>query len=257
MPWYRPSTGGGGGGTTVHGSNMHDNTVPTKAELTAYLKTTNLPSTKIVPPSGLYVDQTPKNLSDVLADIYTRATQGEVVNENLLFNSTGYLDLAGWSGSKVTISEDDFIDDSDRHFIITDTNVANKFTSKSFALVAGQEYTMSFYYQVASGGLLTASIGLQNSSQVNTATMTSMTNAVVGGSSATWAKITKTFTATAGTVAGIVRFSQITANASAVAKIRRIKIEVGSKDTKWIPAYSDSALNASTLIAGPDATAFS
>lgn len=256
MPWFRPSTGGGGGALEVHGSTMHDNTVPTKAELTAYLKTANLPTTKVVPPTGLFADQTPRNLTDILIEIYTRATQGEIINENLIFNSTGYADLSGWSGDGVTISEDDFIDDSDRYFIITGNNTASKFTSKSIALVPGQEYTLSFYYSVANNGLLTSQVGMQTIEQVNTTNTTSTINAIAGGNATEWTRVSKTFTATAGSSAGIVIFNQTYNNASAVVKLKRVKLEHGNKTTRWIPAYSDSAINSAILLTGPDSSAF-
>ena len=259
----------------MHGSLLHDASVPTKAELSAYVKLTNLTATLtnyiqitqlgntlIVPPLGLFVDTTPRTVDVVLAALHNLLRQTTVVSKpNLIYNSTGMRDLDGWYNTTgVSIYHDNYLNDDDVHFVITgkksDSTFLDALTSASIKLSPGTTYSLSCKYKTENGASLSLALGVQTTTQINTIDTLSQRTLVTNLQATNWTTHTVQLVADSTQPAHILRIAQPTNNPAAILRIQNIKLEEGSVATPWIPCYTDYSINSSVAITGTNAASF-
>lgn len=192
---------GSGGGMTVHGSDMHDATVP------------------------------------------------RIKNPNLLYNSTGMMNMGGWiSHPKVINFRDEFIIDDYSYFLVTgNTENTNAMISASLPIKEGVTYTFSGEFE--STDSIRVSILFQDSSNVNNpeeniAAVELFSESFV----ANGARRVASFSAPSGAYCCCVKLEHLATQETNTAKYIRLKIEEGSVATDWVPCMSDPYQNNVLLV---------
>lgn len=242
---------GGGGGITIHGSSMHDSTVPSTNTLQQYIKKSELSNVAITPPEGLYPEDTPKPLTDIMHDLYVY-TKSFDINPNLLYNSTGMMNMSGWIvDSRVTNYRDDYILDDYSFFVISGNNTDLGFICKSCPVLPNTIYTFSGEF-ISHGQSIKVSVGYQTQDQLNTDRSTTQQILLEKSypssvqkeqiSENDWHYDTAQFTTPAYCKGIYLRIDNI-ASKDQEAYIRRLKIEQGTVATQWVPSLTDPYQN--------------
>jgi hypothetical protein len=203
MTWGTNNWAGGGGSSgggemRVHGSDMHDATVP------------------------------------------------KIINPNLLYNSTGMMNLGGWINTdKVINFRDDFIIDDFSYFLMTGSTEGAGFSSYSLPLEPSTEYVFSGTFLAQN--TLRMTMFFQKQEQLNDHTAKSGLAVLFEQLFAEELRVQKTFMTPADIVGGFLCIEHITSDTLAVAKLTRMKIEKGSTATEWIPCLTDPYQNTVSL----------
>lgn len=188
-------TGGSGGEMTIHGSDMHDSTVP------------------------------------------------KIINPNLLYNSTGMMNLGGWIvHPKVINYRDEFIIDDFSYFLVTGDTEDTPMVSASLPLEAGVEYTFSGEF--VSDFPIRVKMLYQDQAGVNDldqilSTVELFTEVFPSGSE----RRVASFTVPEGVYCGCLSIEHLADNETVTAIYKRMKIEKGSVATEWIPCLTDPYQN--------------
>lgn len=201
MPWdIEVSGSGGSGGTGGTGMTKHGNEWHNEPYLTA-------------------------------ADVPT------LHNPNLLFNSTGMLNMNGWiKYDHVIAFRDDFIIDDFAYFLCTGNDSPDGFVSLSIPVTAGSTYCFSGYF--TNNDAVKVSVLFQNGTDLNTENYVSsivLFNSIF----TTETREFKTFTIPAGIIGAAIKIEHLCSNNIATAIYKRLKVEQGSTMTDWVPCLSD------------------
>lgn len=165
------------------------------------------------------------------------------INPNLLYNSTGMMNMNGWIiHPKVINFRDEFIIDDFSYFLATGNSAdGNAMISASTPLIPGQTYTFSGQFV---GGPIRVSMLFQDQANVNlidyfVGTTVLFEETFLPGSP----RRAASFVPPAGTYAGSLKIEFLAATESDTAKYMRMKIEEGNKATEWIPCLTDPYQN--------------
>lgn len=181
-----------------------------------------------------------------------------VVNPNLLYNSTGIMNLNGYVSTVNTINfRDRYISDKDSFFYITGPNGPTGFVSQSVPVSGGMTYTFSGYFYTH-GNSIDINVGYQTENELNTVNGIEVVN--LGKDllfEDGWTFFEKTFTisdndAINGLYLQIVQGGE---NTTAECYIKKMKIEEGEVSTSWVAEITDPYQN-QISISGMNAASF-
>jgi hypothetical protein len=200
----------GGGEMRVHGSDMHDATVP------------------------------------------------KIIHPNLLYNSTGMMNLGGWiNTTKVINYRDEFIIDDFSYFLLTGNTEGSGFSCQSLPLKEGVVHTFSGTF--VSEDILRISMFFQDQTGVNdfSKTIGSVILFEQNFPNGT-ARVEASFTPPVGTYAGYLCIEYLATDEAHTATLSRMKIEESATATDWVPCLTDpyqnniviQPLNAAALLKG-------
>ena len=180
------------------------------------------------------------------------------VNPNLLYNSTGMMNLNGYVSTVNTINyRDRYISDKDSFFYITGPNGPTGFVSQSVPVSGGKTYTFSGYF-FTHGNPITINVGYQTENELNTINSIEVVNIcndqLFEGD---WTFFEKTFTITDNNAINgmYLQIVQNGTNTTAECFIKKMKIEEGEKSTSWIAEITDPYQN-QVAIGGLSAASF-
>lgn len=176
-----------------------------------------------------------------------------ITNDNLLYNSTGIVNLAGWfSTDKVSIFRDDYVLDDNCYFIITGNNAPDGFISMSVEVTPGETYTFSGNV-IAQQSPLTVIFGYQDENNLNSTDCT-LNNKILTDVYQDWTKVSISSVAPENAKSAYVCFIFEATDEDKRAGLKRLKIEKGNIATKWIPSLTDP-YQANVVFTGYDAAA--
>lgn len=240
------------------------NTVETKTNEvvdkvnTVEVKTTELETTveTIIENTTLLTDR----LSTVEQNTTTLLERVETVvtNPNLLYNSTGMMNLNGYVSTVNTINyRDRYISDKDSFFYITGPNGPTGFVSQSVPVSGGKTYTFSGYF-FTHGNSIDINVGYQTENELNTVNSIEVFNLCKDQLfEGDWTFFEKTFTITDNNAINgmYLQIVQNGTNTTAECFIKKMKIEEGEKSTSWIAEITDPYQN-QISISGMNAASF-
>lgn len=176
-----------------------------------------------------------------------------LTNDNLLYNSTGIVNLTGWfSTDKVSIFRDDYVLDDNCYFIITGNNSPDGFISMSIEVTPGETYTFSGNF-IARQAPLTIVFGYQDKDHLNSTEVT-LNDTVLTDTYQDWTQVSFSSVAPDNAQSAYVCFIFEATNEDMQAGLKRLKVEKGSVATKWIPSLTDP-YQANVIFTGYDAAA--
>lgn len=172
------------------------------------------------------------------------ASLQKIANPNLLYNSTGMMNMGGWVVHPKSFNfRDPFIIDDFSYFVTKGNDEGTGMVSASMPLLPNTVYTfsgefasihpvrISMLYQDANGlnsytNLIEAAVlfeGVLNHDEANRKVLH--------------------FTPPTGTVSASLRLEHLSPNETDQAVYKRLKIEKGSKATAWVPCMTDPYQN--------------
>jgi len=181
-----------------------------------------------------------------------------VINPNLLYNSTGIMNLNGYVSTTNTINyRDRYISDKDSFFYITGPNGPTGFVSQSVPVSGGMTYTFSGYFYTH-GNPIDINVGYQTENELNTVNSIEVVN--LGKDllfEDGWTFFEKTFTISDNSnINGLyLQIVQGGENTTAECYIKKMKIEEGEKSTSWVAEITDPYQN-QISITGMNASSF-
>lgn len=188
-----------------------------------------------------------------LATISDTLTTDILANDNLLYNSTGIVNLTGWfSTDKVSIFRDDYVLDDNCYFIITGNNAPDGFISMSIEVTPGETYTFSGSL-IAQQAPLTVIFGYQDKDHLNS-TEATLNDTILTDTYQNWTQISFSSVAPDNAQSAYVCFIFEATDENMKAGLKRLKVEKGNAATKWVPALTDP-YQANVVFTGYDAAA--
>lgn len=188
-----------------------------------------------------------------LATISDTLTTDILANDNLLYNSTGIVNLTGWfSTDKVSIFRDDYVLDDNCYFIITGNNAPDGFISMSIEVTPGETYTFSGSL-IAQQAPLTVIFGYQDKDHLNS-TEATLSDTILTDTYQDWTQVSFSSVAPDNAQSAYVCFIFEAADENMRAGLKRLKVEKGNVATKWVPALTDP-YQANVVFTGYDAAA--
>ena len=181
-----------------------------------------------------------------------------VTNPNLLYNSTGIMNLNGYVSTVNTVNyRDRYISDKDSFFYITGPNGPVGFVSQSVPVSGGMTYTFSGYFYTH-GNPIDINVGYQTENELNTVNGIEVVN--LGKDllfEDGWTFFEKTFTVSDNSaINGLyLQIVQNGTNTTAECYIKKMKIEEGEKSTSWVAEITDPYQN-QIAISGMNAASF-
>lgn len=172
------------------------------------------------------------------------ATLQRIANPNLLYNSTGMMNMGGWIVHPKTINfRDNFLIDDFSYFLVTGNDEGLGQVSASLPLLPGIMYTFSGEFQ--STAPIRISMLFQDANGLNSYDniigSIQLFEGVLNNDEA-HRKILQ-FTPPAGTVSGSLKLEHLAPNETTQAIYKRLKIEKGSVATAWVPCLTDPYQN--------------
>lgn len=176
-----------------------------------------------------------------------------LTNDNLLYNSTGIVNLTGWfSTDKVSIFRDDYVLDDNCYFIITGNNAPDGFISMSIEVTPGEIYTFSGNV-IAQEAPLTVIFGYQDKDHLNSTEVT-LNDTILTDVYQDWTQISFSSVAPDNAQSAYVCFIFEATDENMQAGLKRLKVEKGNVATKWVPSLTDP-YQANVVFTGYDAAA--
>lgn len=167
-----------------------------------------------------------------------------VINPNLLYNSTGMMNMIGWiTHPKVINFRDEFIIDDFSYFLATGNSAeADAMFSASVPLTPGKQYTFSGEF--SGPAVIKVTMLYQDVNHVNLLTEF-VDTLVLCEEVFTDLSVRKnvTFTPPAGTHSGSLKIEFLATDEAQTAIYKRLKIEEGAVATAWIPCLTDPYQN--------------
>ncbi len=228
------SSGGSGGGVT-------------QDQLNAYVKKTELLSTTVTPPEGLFESNQKQPISKVLDTLTQRTEENKQPNPNLLYNSTGMMNMSGWvQDARVINYRDNYILDDYSYFVITGNNSDVGFISKSCPVEPNKTYMFSGEI-FTHGSSCRISIGLQVEAQLNTFEGNELM-LIEKQFANDWTYFEKSFNTTNNIVGVYVRIDYFAKTDTEQCFVRKLKLEYGDKATPWVPSLTDPYVNNVSIV---------
>ena len=188
-----------------------------------------------------------------LATISDTLTTDILANDNLLYNSTGIVNLTGWfSTDKVSIFRDDYVLDDNCYFIITGNNAPDGFISMSIEVTPGETYTFSGNL-IAQQAPLTVIFGYQDKDHLNS-TEATLSDTILTDTYQDWTQVSFSSIAPDNAQSAYVCFIFEATDENMRAGLKRLKVEKGNVATKWVPSLTDP-YQANVVFTGYDAAA--
>ena len=188
-----------------------------------------------------------------LATISDTLTTDILANDNLLYNSTGIVNLTGWfSTDKVSIFRDDYVLDDNCYFIITGNNAPDGFISMSIEVTPGETYTFSGSL-IAQQAPLTVVFGYQDKDHLNS-TESTLSDTILTDTYQDCTQVSFSSVAPDNAQSAYVCFIFEAADENMKAGLKRLKVEKGNVATKWVPSLTDP-YQANVVFTGYDAAA--
>lgn len=179
----------------------------------------------------------------IVIDPELLATLQKIANPNLLYNSTGMMNMGGWiTHPKTKNFRDEFIIDDFSYYVTTGNDAGIGFVSASLPVQAGKEYTFSGEF--VSPSPIKVSILFQDSQNINSTT--NLVSEMVLFEETFGGEFTQrvaTFTPPTGTYCCSLKIEFLAADETEQALYQRLKIEEGNKATAWIPCLTDPYQN--------------
>jgi hypothetical protein len=176
-----------------------------------------------------------------------------LTNDNLLYNSTGIVNLTGWfSTDKVSIFRDDYVLDDNCYFIITGNNAPDGFISMSIEVTPGETYTFSGSL-IAQQAPLTVIFGYQDKNNLNS-TESTLNDTILTDTYQDWTQVSFSSVAPDNAQSAYVCFIFEATDENMQAGLKRLKVEKGNVATKWVPSLTDP-YQANVVFTGYDAAA--
>ena len=173
-----------------------------------------------------------------LATISDTLTTDILANDNLLYNSTGIVNLTGWfSTDKVSIFRDDYVLDDNCYFIITGNNAPDGFISMSIEVTPGETYTFSGSL-IAQQAPLTVVFGYQDKDHLNS-TESTLSDTILTDTYQDWTQVSFSSVAPDNAQSAYVCFIFEAADENMKAGLKRLKVEKGKVATKGVPSLTD------------------
>ena len=180
-------------------------------------------------------------------------TTDVLTNDNLLYNSTGIVNLTGWfSTDKVSIFTDDYVLDDNCYFIITGNNAPDGFISMSIEVTPGETYTFSGNV-IAQEAPLTVIFGYQDKDHLNSTEVT-LNDTILTDVYQDWTQVSFSSVAPDNAQSAYVCFIFEATDENMQAGLKRLKVEKGNVATKWVPSLTDP-YQANVVFTGYDAAA--
>lgn len=188
-----------------------------------------------------------------LTAISETITTDVLTNDNLLYNSTGIVNLTGWfSTDKVSIFRDDYVLDDNCYFIITGNNAPDGFISMSIEVTPGETYTFSGSL-IAQQAPLTVIFGYQDKNNLNS-TESTLNDTILTDTYQDWTQVSFSSVAPDNAQSAYVCFIFEATDENMQAGLKRLKVEKGNVATKWVPSLTDP-YQANVVFTGYDAAA--
>lgn len=188
-----------------------------------------------------------------LTAISETITTDVLTNDNLLYNSTGIVNLTGWfSTDKVSIFRDDYVLDDNCYFIITGNNAPDGFISMSIEVTPGETYTFSGSL-IAQQAPLTVIFGYQDKNNLNS-TESTLNDTILTDMYQDWTQVSFSSVAPDNAQSAYVCFIFEATDENMQAGLKRLKVEKGNVATKWVPSLTDP-YQANVVFTGYDAAA--
>ena len=188
-----------------------------------------------------------------LTAISETITTDVLTNDNLLYNSTGIVNLTGWfSTDKVSIFRDDYVLDDNCYFIITGNNAPDGFISMSIEVTPGETYTFSGSL-IAQQAPLTVIFGYQDKNNLNS-TESTLNDTILTDTYLDWTQVSFSSVAPDNAQSAYVCFIFEATDENMQAGLKRLKVEKGNVATKWVPSLTDP-YQANVVFTGYDAAA--